>query len=329
MSAALSRLERQCRRLLRVYPAAWRRRHEDEMASMLLDQAEAEHRTHLNAGTTLDLVGHGLEERLDSLVRWIPDRLRTQISMAALVVGAALGLILLIGEVLGARARPPAADIHDFGPYFISGPFLTIGVGLYLAFMGAALLTVRGHGGPARLLLVAALGYTVWMHSPIWAGQYPTPRVLVLALFAGLAVLGSSATIRPTRPAARGMLGYGAMLTLAIAVGLIASKPVLGWSVGTMSTSGNVAFAALAAVLPVVTLIAVVTAAARSSRHPGWAAAVAIATFPIVVFCTIASQIVNPYQATERAFYPLYYLLVVVTVALAHRRRQRGRLTVT
>ncbi|WP_375423826.1 hypothetical protein [uncultured Friedmanniella sp.] len=316
-------LERRCRRLLRCYPAAWRRRHEDEMVAVLLDQADAAGRSSLTASVALDLVGHGAEERLESMLRWLPDRLRTQIAVVTLTVAAGLALTLLVGEVLGARHRVPTAEIDVHGHYFNSGPFLTIGVGLYLAFMSAALLVVLGHGGPARVLVLLAVASTAWMHWSPSADGYPVPRLLVLALFAGLGLLAALATLRPDRRRSRRMVGFGAGFVTAVAAGLWATKPFLGWSVGTMATSGNVAFAALAVTLPFVGGAAILVAALTSRRHPGWPAAIAVATLPVVVFCTVASQMVNPQHSADRAFFPLYYLVAVASVALVHHRAKR------
>lgn len=318
------RLERRYRWLLRCYPASWRRQHETAMLAVLLDQADAAARSRVSAADVVDLVGHGAEARLDVVLRRLPDRLRNQVAAVALVVAAGLSLVMLVGEVLGARLRQPAEEISGYSLYFTSGPFLTIGVGLYLALMTAALFVVLGHGGPARLLVLCTVGYTVWRRWPVGsAGHLPVPRLLVLVLFAGLGVLAALATIRPSRRAARRMVGLGAAFVAAVAVGLMLSRPVLGWSIGTMATSGNVAFAALAAVLPGVGGAAVLIAALVNGRHPGWPSAIAVAAFPVVLFCTLTSQMVNPDRSAERALFPLYYVLVVTAVALVHHRGRR------
>lgn len=320
MTTAADRLERHYRRLLRCYPRAWRQQHEDEVVGVLLDQAEAAGRATVTVGAAVDLVGHGLEERAESLLRWWPRRWREQTAVVALVAAAGLSLLLLVGEVIGAQARPPAEEIHHYGQYFISGPFLTVGVGLYLALMSAALLVVLGRGPVARLLVVAAVGDTLWMrHS--WG--YPLPQLQVQVLLGGLALLAALATVRPSRRVSRGMVGLGAGFVVALGVGILLSRPVLGWSVGTMSTSGNVAFAVLATVLPFVGGAAVVVAALEGHRHPGWPAAIAVAAVPVVLFCTIVSQAVNPVQAGPRTLIPLGYVLVVGVVAAGCRRGRR------
>lgn len=329
MTVPASRLERRYRRLLRCYPKFWRRHHEDEMVGVLLDQAEAAGQSTVSVSAALDLIGHGLEERLEAGLRWLPHRLREQVAVVALVAAAGLSLVMVVGEMIGAyflSVDPSAGG----GYYFESGPFLTIGVGMYLAYLTAMLLVLWGHGGLARALLLAAVGYAVWMRWQVFSPGYPAPRLMALVLFAGLGLLATLTTLRPGRRAARRMVGWGAGLVGAVLVGLLLSRPVLGWSVGTMATSGNVAFAALAVVLPVVGGAAVLTSALFSHRLPGWPTAIAIAALPVVLFCTLVSQSVNQAQADGRALFPLYYVLVVVAVALVHRRgRRQERLSAT
>ena len=148
MTASVARLERQYRRLLRCYPRSWRQHREEEVVSLLLEQAAAEQRSTVGVRAAIDLIGHGIEARIDTALRWLPWRLREQVAMAALVVAAGLSLIMLVGEIIGAHHRPPAEEISSYGLYFISGPFLTIGVGMYFGYMTAALPLRGGTCGP-------------------------------------------------------------------------------------------------------------------------------------------------------------------------------------
>ena len=321
------RLEARCRLLLSCYSKRWRERHEDELVSVLLEAMEAEGRSGPGPTTSLDLVGHGLEDRLDSILRRVPERLRRQTASAALVVAAGLSLLLLVGEVIGARARPPAEEIEHFGEFFISGPFMTIGVGLYLAFMTSALLVVWSRAGLARVLLLTATAYSAWMLVTA-GGAYPVPRAAVLVMFVGLGVLASLATLELGRPARRRLVSAGAAVSTLAVVGLLLTKPLLGWSVGTMTTSGNVAAAALAVVLPVLAGASILLAVSLRSRWPGWAAALAVTGVPLVLYCTAISVSVNPVHTASRSIIPLAYVLVLTCVAaVASRRTNLGRAT--
>ena len=314
------RLEARCRLLLSCYSKRWRERHEDELVGVLLEATEAEGRSGIGLATSLDLVGHGLEERLDSVLRRVPERSRWQTASASLVVAAGLSLLLLVGEVLGARARPPAEEIEHFGAFFLSGPFMTIGVGLYLAFMTSAPLVVCSRAGLARALLLAAAAYAVWMLVTD-GGVYPVPRAAVLVMFVGLGLLASLATLELGRPARRRLVSAGAGFVTLVVAGLLLTKPLLAWSVGTFTTSGNVAAAALAVVLPVLGGAAILLAVSLRSRWPGWAAALAVTALPVVLYCAAVSVSVNPVHTASRSLIPLGYLLVLACVAVAARRR--------
>lgn len=316
------RLEARCRRLLSCYPRRWRERHEDELVGVLLEAAEAEGRTTIGLATSLDLVGHGLEERLDAILRRFPERARRRTASSALVVAAGLSLLLLVGEVVSARARPPAEEIEQLGDFFSSGPFMTIGVGLYLAFLTSALLVVWARPGPARVLLLAATAYAVWM-AVTAGGQHPVPRAAVLVMFVGLGLLASLATLELGRPARRRLVSTGAAFVTLLVAGLLLTRPLLGWSVGTMTSSGNVAAAALAVVLAVLGGGAILVAASLRARRPGWAAALAVTALPVVLYCTAVSVSVNPTHAPSRSLIPLVYLLVLTSVALVASRRNR------
>ena len=128
MTASEGRLERRYRRLLRCYPRSWREHREEEVISLLMEQAAAEQRSTVGVRTAIDLIGHGIEARLDTALRWLPWRLREQIATAALVVVAGLSLLMLVGEIIAAHIRTASGEVLNHS-YFTSGPFLSIGVG--------------------------------------------------------------------------------------------------------------------------------------------------------------------------------------------------------
>jgi len=323
-------LDQRYRRLLFCYPRAWRGEHGDEMVSVLLDQADEEQRSRVGVREAFDLVAHGLEARLDALLRRLPERLRRQTASVALVMAAGIALLLLVGEVVGARHRPPAEELV-YSRYFSSGPFLTIGVGLYLAYMTAALLVVLARPGVARLLLLAGSAYAVLMLAAAGTADYPVPRVPLLLMCVGLGLLASLTTLDLDRRARRRLVGAGAGFVTAVCIGLLLTKPLLVWGIGTMTSSGNVALAALAAALPVVSggglmVSAVLVALSRVRVSADWSAATAIAAFPLVVYCSVVSILVNPVQAPTRALIPVLYVLVVAVVARVVKRRRRTAL---
>lgn len=59
-----NQLEQQYRHALRWYPRRWRARHQAALLGILLDQAEAEGRTHMSTADRSNLTRHGLAHRL-------------------------------------------------------------------------------------------------------------------------------------------------------------------------------------------------------------------------------------------------------------------------
>jgi hypothetical protein len=237
------------------------------------------------------------------------------------VVAAGLSLIMLLGEMIGAhyRSRYGMGNLS----YFTSGPFLTIGVGMYAGYLTAALLCVAGRAGLTRSLIVVTTAYAAL--TPWGTGfGHGRPRLLAVVLFVMLGVLASLASIRTTRSSARRLIGYGAAFVVLLGGAVLLTKPVLEWSVGTMAASGNVAFEALATALPFVCATALVYAGFITARRPGWLSAIAVTIFPLVVFCTAVNQIVmGPYRSDVLLLTPLYYVLVVSLVTVTGRRARR------
>jgi hypothetical protein len=327
VNASQSRLERRYRLLLRCYPRSWREHREEEAVGLLIEQAAAEQRSTVGVRTAIDLVGHGIEARLDTALGWLPWRLREQIATAALVVVAGLSLLMLVGEIIAAHIRTASGEVLN-GNYFSSGPFLSMGVGMYLGYMTAAVLCVVGRAGPARLLVLLTTAYAAaCVPCEVWFRGYPGPRLLILVPSLMFGVLAALATIRTSRSSARRLIKYGAVLVAGVGIAFLITKPFVGWSIGTATTSGNVAFGALATALPFICAAALAYASLTAARRPGWLTATAVTIFPLVVFCTAVNQIVTgPNRSDAILLTPLYYLAVLLAT-IAHRRGHRRPLT--
>ena len=324
MTASQERLERGYRRLLRCYPRSWREHREEELVGLLMEQAAAAKQSTVGVRTAIDLIGHGLEARLDTSLRSLPWRLREQIATAALVVVASLSLLLLVGEIIAAHVRTASGEVVNYS-YFPSGPFLSVGVGMYFGYIAAALICVAGRPGLTRLLVLLATAYAAtcvpW---EVWSGGFPGPRLLVLVPIFMLGVLASLATIRTARSPARRLIGYGAGFVASVGIAFLVTKPFVGWSLETVTTSGNVAFMALATAVPFICAAALAYAAFTAVRRPGWLTATVVTIFPLVVFCTAVNQVVmGPGRSDAILITPLYYVLAAVLAASAHRRGDR------
>ena len=323
MTTSQGRLERGYRRLLRCYPRSWREHREEELVGLLMEQAAAAKQSTVGVRTAIDLIGHGLEARLDTSLRSLPWRLREQIATAALVVVASLSLLLLVGEIIAAHIRTASGEVVNYS-YFPSGPFLSVGVGMYFGYIAAALICVAGRPGLTRLLVLLATAYAAtcvpW---EVWSGGFPGPRLLVLVPIFMLGVIASVATIRTTRSSARRLIGYGAGFVASAGIAFLVTKPFARWSLVTVTTSGNVAFMALATALPFICAAALAYAAFTAARRPGWLTATVVTIFPLVVFCTAVSQVVMGPGRSDAILTPLYYVLAAVLAASAHRRGDR------
>jgi hypothetical protein len=157
-------------------------------------------------------------------------------------------------------------------------------------------------------------------------GPYPVPRAAVLVMLVGLGLLAGLVTLELNRPARRRTVSAGAAFVSLVVAGLLLSKPLLGWSVGTMTSSGNVAAAALAVVLAVLGGGAILLATSLRARRPSWAAALAVTALPVVLYCSAISVAVNPTHAASRSLIPLAYLLALSSVAVAVVASRRSRL---
>ena len=324
MTAPERRLARRCRRLLRCYPRSWREHREEEVIGLLMQQAAAEQQSTAGLRTVIDLIGHGLEARLDTALRWLPWRLRERIATAALVVVAGLSLLMLVGELIAAHIRTASGEVLNHN-YFTSGPFLSLRAGMYVGYIAAAVLCVAGRPGLARLAVLSATAYAAaCVPSELWFIGFPGPRLLILVPILMLGVLAALATIETTRTSARRVIGHGAAFVAGGGVAFLVTKPFLGWSLGTVSTSGNVAYAALATALPFVGAAALVYAGLAVRRWSGWLTATAVTVFPLVVFCTAVNQVVMGARRSDIVLLtPLCYALALLLVAIAARRGRR------
>ncbi|MGW4461753.1 hypothetical protein [Micromonospora sp. NPDC004704] len=208
-------LESRYRRLLAVYPWEHRRRYEDEMLGVLLDDARPGQR-HPRIGDVANLVVAGLRARLGWTAHGLTDRAWSD---AAAVTGllAALTLLTMNGHAL-ISDLPPA-----MGPQFYQfagdgiGAIDWLPVGTWAAVSVALLAGLRW---PAIVLVWAALLTEVTL-VPSQYDTDPVPAVsalwqLPLALVAAVAV-----TVRAPRRRALVVLGTRRLLTIVLALATI------------------------------------------------------------------------------------------------------------
>ncbi|WP_329102855.1 hypothetical protein OG792_25075 [Micromonospora sp. NBC_01699] len=209
-------LESRYRRLLTVYPWEHRRRYEEEMLGVLLEDARPDQR-HPDIGDMTNLVLAGLRTRLGWTARGLADRAWHD---AAAVTGllAALTLLALNGHALVSKMeldRGPMAYPFGSGDGVEALDWLPIGV-----WAAVCVAVLAGLPRPAVALGWAALVVEI----ALFPAQYSTDPVPVVSGLWQL-VLGLVAAIALTVPAPRrralAVLGTRRLLTIIFALAAI------------------------------------------------------------------------------------------------------------
>lgn len=213
-TSAGAALQRSYRRLLRAYPAGWRLRHGDALMGTLLDQAEAQGRSRVDAADVRDVVGGGAAVRLRGVLNVLPVAVRE--AAAAPAMGSGVGLCAVLfayGEWLPPWA-PPRTTVPEAAGF---GPFATVGSILYGLWLVGVLAVLARRSGVGRVLLGAATLAAVAVPLAV-SNTYPhtgleRPSALLLAPLAlsGLVVLAS-----PLRRPSPAVVGVSAAVTAAV-----------------------------------------------------------------------------------------------------------------
>lgn len=309
----VDRLERSYRRWMHCYPVAWQQRHGEEMLSILLQQAEHDHRRHSpDLPSIIDIVGHGLGERVESILRWIP--CRQQLATVASMLGGVLAATFLVMiEIDGALHREATGFEAD---YFVAGPFLSIGAIVYLTWIASFVCIILRRSGPARLLVGASVVLSILMMTvpPSLAG----PRLLILVLLISVGMLALVDRVRTVAVERKILVAFGlAVVTVqAVVVAVLPGGDQLP------NGYGNVALRQISAWLAAVGSLGVIAAAFAARIRPGWLSAAAICLTPLLVFWVLATQISSGRHSGLLGF-PLLYVALVALVVAAHRRGER------
>ncbi|MER7456431.1 hypothetical protein [Micromonospora sp. NPDC126480] len=187
----MSGLERRYRRLLRAYPADYRRDRGDEIVGTYLDLAGPDKRWPSPADAA-DLVRGGLRQRMRAAgaVDLAPGvRLA---ALLALTTAAFLAGLWMSGEL----TPPPAAwGVPRFGP------FASAGVLAWVAWVAAALLALVAPGRPTRAAVAVAVLATAAVPVVSSVAGLPRPPLIALVPQVALGLLALAADARPALPA--------------------------------------------------------------------------------------------------------------------------------
>jgi hypothetical protein len=263
------RVDSTCRLLLMLYPTDWQHIHGDEARALLVSRA-MDRGGRIGFTEAVDLVWHATLARLDStaapMLSRLPRSTRTIPAMITLAISAISSVILIAGEILGAAHRPANPPYQLM---FISGPFQTIGVGIYIGFIISMTLLLAHQVRAARLVVLATTVLAIWMTYPAGLQAYPQPPTAYTASFSLLGIasligLDDKAEYRPRTRAA-----IGSATAVASAVGIVLCTILssrYGWLPHRGTTSWATAVVAYAAAA-VAILIAVFAAVLTAIRH--------------------------------------------------------------
>ena len=277
-TAPLELLERRYRRLLALYPPAWRHARLEEVLGVLLECAEPERRRP-GVRDAANLIGHALAERirLSSRMPVSSDERRRGAALAGIV---AFGLLAAISVLqLAVLVPDPQAWAWLNGRIFQSVPFGAYGSPAPLLAIIASTACLLAGGmwlARCRRLAIAAMGLAdvafVLAALALRNGLFVAPWKL-LAVILGLAVLATALVAHAgVGDAARRRIGPRGAIELVGAFVLIALFErwrYIGWgsSVYGESRSGP-DFYAIPYALSVAFVIVAVLALAVSLRNP-------------------------------------------------------------
>jgi hypothetical protein len=209
--------------LLMAYPRRWRANGRgEELMSLLLDSAAATGRTRPTVAESVDVVLHGMGERARDAEVVIPTASRAHLAEASLAAAFGLSAFLTLGGEVRVRglsdgASPYAMDLflrHTWGP------FLTLGIAVYVAWFLAMIRYVAGSARGCRELAMIAGAITLAIPELSALTDHQRPPGGMLAT---LAVLALGTSLLPAEVDLRGRARLGPLTGgVLVLVGLLA-----------------------------------------------------------------------------------------------------------
>ncbi|MFC7546221.1 hypothetical protein [Plantactinospora sp. GCM10030261] len=260
-------LERRYHRLLRAYPADYRRARGAEIVGTYLDLA-APGRAWPSPAEAADLLRGGLRQRLRAA------------GAADLVPGVRLAAMLAFGCAVAlaalwlAAAEPHYLPVEWRVPTF--GPFATLGVIAWAGWLLAALVAAIVPGRATRLAVTTAVALTVALVPLATLTGVPRPPLYVLLPQVALGLLALALPDRPPGPARFGPLLLGALVALVARTMYPVGEP--GYYLGYWTNIYFDNWMGAPSLLPAVAVLLLVTATllathlmVRRDRRGGWA----------------------------------------------------------
>ncbi|GAA4452205.1 hypothetical protein [Phytohabitans houttuyneae] len=196
----MDELERRYRRLMRAYPAGYRREREEEIVATLLDAAPPG-RSRPTAADAADILVAGVRTRFGALGTGEPGLALRTAAPVALAVAAGIALLGLLRDSEATAGHP--SPFRPALPAYLAWLLAVAGRVALPAVLAWVL------SGIALLGTLAALAAMPWT----WSSPSPGWSLVLLALLGAVAVLGGGERISGRE---RGVLAAGAVLSAAV-----------------------------------------------------------------------------------------------------------------
>ncbi|MER5459040.1 hypothetical protein ABT008_30175 [Micromonospora sp. NPDC002389] len=307
-------LERRYRHLLRAYPADYRRERGEEIVGTYLDLADPGRRWP-SVADAADLVRGGLRQRLRAAGAGdvVPG-----VRLAALLALATAAFLAAFWALAEVQPPPAAWGLPSFGP------FVSIGIVAWSAWLVAVLLVLVAPGRPARLGITVAVLATTALPVVSLVLDVPRPPLYVLVPQIALGVLALALDSQPSLPTRA--LPITAALGGAATAAVLIGQSYWGW----YGWTAEQLLPATGGVLLAVAVLLAVGLTMRQDRRGQWAV-VALLTPIGLLSVHILAGMVAGLGGAPRPTYPtmiaaalavglLGPALLPITVALRRRR---------
>lgn len=315
------------RLLLTLFPKAWRQRHGQEALSILVDRAVTDRYGRTGVADSIDLVWHAVVARLagvgQPVLGRLPRKVRAMPGLVIVSLGTVFAVIMLIGEIAGAHHRPASPN---YSLMFLSGPVLTIGVGIDIGFIATLMFVLAGRTQLARMTSLGTSILALWMTWPNGLLPYPKPPTVVTGTMAVLALIALLGLVHEEKPSRRQRVITGAAALVATA-GLILLLFMITGSIGWVPAQPHAtilaAITTYAAIgIPVIVATAAFVHAGIRQRDIGAVLLLALVIQAATTLSAIAQAVES--EPPSAWLWPAACLILALAIA----RYLRHRLTV-
>ncbi|GIJ25498.1 hypothetical protein Vqi01_06600 [Micromonospora qiuiae] len=295
----MTELERRYRRLLRAYPADYRRDRGDEIVGTYLDLAIAERRWPSLADAA-DLLRGGLRQRLRAAgaTDLIPG-----VRLAGLL--ALTTAAFLAGFWAGVEPNGPNPEWNV--PSF--GPFVSVGVIAWFAWLAPALLMLFAPGRPTRAAIAVALLATAALPVVSGLAGSPRPPLYALAPQFALGVLALAVVDRLPLPA-RALPSVAALTGIGTSLLVIGQGTYWGW----YGWTAEQVLPVTGTVLLVIALLLAIGLGMRRDGRGAWSVLALLTPVGLLNVHLLAGAVNGLTSGAPRPTYPT---LLVTAVAVA------------